>query len=334
MRGWLLCVAVLAGCSNLGSEGEMLFVRNEGADLPVWVRGNLASDKVIILLAGGPGDPSATYVGEATAQLEARYLTVYWDQRLGGNAQGNASAATLSLEQLVADTAAVVETIRLRYPGRRIFLLSVSWGSELAVGYLATPSHQAGIAGWIDVDGSHNWIQNRLNQLDWIEQRAQAFVESGSEVSYWEGAIAFARANRQQPLTRAGLVTARDYITRAGGFGRLDLDLAAFAFASPLSLFSVLSNADTVVNAIFASPEFQDELSLTSKLPNLTLPVQLLWGANDGVVPIAMAHEVLSLTSTPPAEKSLIVIEDAAHLMPFEKAAEFSTSVMDFVEAH
>ncbi len=334
MSRWVLCCLCLTACSKLETEGEMLFVRNDGADLPIWVRGNSASDTLIVLIAGGPGDPSATYVGKATARLESKYGTVYWDQRLGGDAQGNASASALSVDQLVADTSAVIETVRLRYPGKRLFLLSISWGAELAVGYLASSEHQGRIAGWIDVDGSHNWTQNRLNQLDWIETFGQAAIAAGTDVTYWEGAVAFARANRLEPMSLEGLIAARDFVVRAGGFGHFDVDLPSFGLRSPVSLLSVLTNADIVVKQTFSNPQFQKDLSLSDKLPNITIPVQLLWGANDGVVPVTMANEVLTRIGTPAADKSLVIIEDAAHLMAFEKSEELSANVVAFVEAH
>ncbi len=52
------------------------------------------------------------------------------------------------------------------------------------------------------------------------------------------------------------------------------------------------------------------------------------------MVPVAMAHEGFAALGTAPENKSLVVIEGAEHLLPFERSDEFSQAAIEFVEKY
>ena len=94
-----LAGAMLAGC---GAADDFWFVRERGADMPVWVRGKLDSDKLLVFLHGGPGENALSNADRPSFQaLERRMGVVYWDQRLSGSSRGEGFEASVQ-EALVA----------------------------------------------------------------------------------------------------------------------------------------------------------------------------------------------------------------------------------------
>lgn len=183
----------LAGCLPPDlRDGDRFFLEHEGAVLPVWVRGNSDSDTTVVFLHGGPGLSSLTYAtNPAHEVLQERYRMVYWDQRGSGAAQGNAVPETMSLEQFVDDTDALIDLVRWRYETDRVFLVGKSWGGALGTAYLLDPDRQAKIHGWIEVDGTHNWEDALSIAVDYMKGYAADEVSSGNDIDFWTDAQAF-----------------------------------------------------------------------------------------------------------------------------------------------
>ena len=83
----LLTLLASTACSPYQTEGEFMFLRQDDAELPIWVRGNLDSGTIVIWLSPGPGDPIEALRGAGTDLLEQHVGVVYWDQRGCGTAQ-------------------------------------------------------------------------------------------------------------------------------------------------------------------------------------------------------------------------------------------------------
>lgn len=58
--------------------------------------------------------------------------------------------------------------------------------------------------------------------------------------------------------------------------------------------------------------EYRDELSRLSK------PLHLLWGAGDGEVPVAVAHEAAAVVNEAGGEASVEVLEGVGHMLPVQ----------------
>ena len=111
LAGLCLPLALVATSCGLGyDEGEYLWIRREGADMPVMVRGNLDSGVFVIFNHGGPGSSAIFQASERFfAELERDYAVVLWDQRASGLAQGDARAESFTLDNFVADADLLVQ---------------------------------------------------------------------------------------------------------------------------------------------------------------------------------------------------------------------------------
>jgi pyruvate dehydrogenase E2 component (dihydrolipoamide acetyltransferase) len=73
-------------------------------------------------------------------------------------------------------------------------------------------------------------------------------------------------------------------------------------------------------------PGGRQALDLTDGLARLTVPVQVIWGREDQIIP---ADHGLGLGGTVPVH----VIDAAGHMVHMEKAAEVNALIRDFVGA-
>jgi proline iminopeptidase len=330
----LLCL-VLAACSAEQTEGDFMYLRNAGADLPILVRGNVDSGVLIVWLSPGPGDPVSVMRGEATDALEREYGVVYWDQRGCGSAQGNPSPESFTMEQFVEDTGKVIALVRERYHAQHIFLLGHSWGGTLGVAYLLDPKREARISGFIDLAGNHDVPLVYPMKLAWLQRYAQKRIDAGSDVAHWTKVRDFCAA--QPPLTRENLARWEEYVDATDaafhdpahgfdvGFERL--------FRSPDSpLAYLLVNRDYVDDSLYKDDAVLFAMSYSERMAEITLPALLLWGELDGIVPLDAAHAAYDSLGTPESEKRLVTFAHSAHFPFLEEPRAFVSAVREFIE--
>jgi pyruvate dehydrogenase E2 component (dihydrolipoamide acetyltransferase) len=91
--------------------------------------------------------------------------------------------------------------------------------------------------------------------------------------------------------------------------------------------FKRLDGVETALNRIiddtFAGGH--QALDLRSRLGELSVPVQVIWGRQDQILPVSHAE---GLPSTVP----VYVFDDAGHMAHMEKAAEINQQIRDFIE--
>ncbi|HYD46624.1 MAG TPA: alpha/beta hydrolase [Phenylobacterium sp.] len=113
---------------------EGRFVRINGQDQWVAVRGRDRKNPVLLILHGGPGFPTS-FMAPAFAAWEERFTVVHWDQPGGGAtySKNAADQGRLTHARYVADGLAVAEWLRGHLGVEQIALLGTSWGSALGV---------------------------------------------------------------------------------------------------------------------------------------------------------------------------------------------------------
>jgi proline iminopeptidase len=330
--------AALALCC-CQTEGDYFFLERNGAVMPIWVRGNVASGTFVLLVNGGPGDPSQTYIyTEAFKKLEARYGIVYWDQRGAGTSQGEPTKETFTVDEVVKDTDAVVTLLRSRYGDRlqRFFVLGHSWGGFLGTAWLLDPNHQAGVNGYIMMDGSFDFVHLYDRGRQFVLRSARQKVADGVEVEKWQAAIDWAS---QPNLPEASEAWAEADLETLGGYS-WDLTAewnalppvdGAFVLLSPFNPFTYLRNA-----SLAETPGRYDwpsllRQNLTSAMSSIRVPTLITWGRHDPV-PFDFAQQAYDALGTDPALKSVRVFENSGHVPAFQEAGPWSEAVSAFID--
>jgi proline iminopeptidase len=326
----LITLCIFISCDNPYADGTMIFVRHKGADMPVYIKGNLESKTALMVIHGGPGGDSMIYTALPSFQtLEENYAVIYWDQRSSGSAQGNAQDETLTVEQYVEDTDMVLDTVQSLYNFSSFFILGHSWGGCLGTAYVIDPSHQAKIKGWIEVDGGHNLVDGLKYSREWVIRYAK--TQSGK---YWTEALAWYEKTPVITHELSVISTHCAYVTKAHGYTHdeknSNINMGSYIFLSPATFpgntLAQLRPTTSLWEIWYGS--------YNEKMPAVTIPTLILWGAHDGILPVELAQDAYDALGTPAEHKSIVIFENSAHSPMIEEGEKFAQSVINFMNTY
>lgn len=316
-----------------GQFSDEFYLRNDGADLPVWVRGNATAETFIIFLHGGPFDTAIeNAVSEHFEPLYEDYAMVFFDQRGGGYSHGQ-RAVELTEEQFVEDVEVVVQLIKDKYPqAQNLFLMGHSYGGFLGTAFLKTGDNQNDFKGWIELAGAHNfnfnWLASRDYSIDYIQKR---LTENPENRTGFE--------ERLEALENTTVVTNLNELFTINGIafwvaGQLNAGKSEFENPSGLYLLSSPTGAGFSQRSL---PEVEDLLvngNQNPDMPLITLPSLLIYGAEDPIVPVATGENGMEFLGTPDADKSLIILEQSGHSVWEYEIELFFDAVTGFIEKY
>ncbi len=310
-------------------EGDFFYTKTEGASLPVLVSGNENSSTFIVFLAGGPGDSALLqHVYIPMTELEKKYRVVYYDQRNAGRSKGKLIKEKVSLEQSVKDTAHIVDLIKEKYNDPSIVLMGHSWGGALGSAYLLDEEHQKKIAGWIELDGGHNWTgmeaKSRLYAMEYAAQH--------QDEEKWQEASQFYKEN--PVINSSNIVQHALYLQASHAYapeGTSDLD--SFTISLPEMLLSYYYN---VVNSNYRTYKLATimdtfSINLTDELYRIKTPTLIVWGQKDYRISVDFAHEAYEKIGA--SQKSLVILPHSGHSPVTDDFDLYINSVIDFIDS-
>ena len=319
--------------AQFSANADELFWRsNNGADMPVWVKGNTASKVIILFVHGGPGKGAYSYSGFQTAQLQKQYAVAYWDQRDAGAAAGNSNYDNLSLDQMINDLEKLVTTLKFRYGNdAKIFLLGHSFGGLLGSGYLVKDSNQNNIKGWIEVDGAHDYPETNIASRQMLIDSGKSEIAKGNYVTEWQKIVNYCEAN--QPNVSVDIsYKINDYAHQAEGYMPINHTTNPLDLTSPSSPISYGINLyhlyDTKKGKAFL--ETLEPISYTSQLNKIKIPCLLIWGQYDFIVPVISGQHALQQLGT--VNKQLVMMPHSGHTPMNGDTDFFAQTVIDFIE--
>ena len=322
---FFLLVTLLACSDHDGvkpTERTTLFLRNKGADMPIWVSGNAQSNKIILFVHGGPGDCAMCYRYYLKG-LETDAMVAYWDQRVAGTSSGKVDEKTLRYDQFSEDMLYVVKLLKQQYPNARVYLLAHSFGVELTWQFLTTGNNQQLVSGVVAVNGMFSFYNWLFNVREWALREARRQQNTEAET--------YLMANPVTPENTATI----DWEGIYRWMYKLD--------GNPVSLYD---NGKYVVNYAFASPNTAFAQFTHSKaygyygsvesrtfekgplLKNVRVPVGLFWGVKDGVVPVEVGRATRQLL--PNARVTEVDFSESWHEPFITETDKFNRAVLNF----
>lgn len=315
---------------------ETIYVRNQGADMPAFIRGNGASEVFIIFLHGGPGGNSLKYsTGSYSKTLEDKYAMVYWDQRGQGNSHGHLENSEMSINLMVEDTYALVKTLKQRYgQGINVFLLGHSWGGTLGTSFLLKENYQSELKGWIEVGGAHDLPLTNSELILMFNDVGAIEIGAGRNADTWNEMINYANSIDLQSITLEQSLKLNSYARIAEGListlnPKETAEFDGELVFGPNNIPSGIANAHQLPTSLW---EELMETSLTNELHNVHIPTLLLWGRYDFKVPPAVAEAAYAELGT--SDKQLIYYEKSGHSPMRHEPEQFAQDIIDFVELY
>lgn len=317
-------------------DGDHFFVEQKGASMPVYVKGNLDANIVVIFLHGGPGS-NATQASflPVFQELQEDYAIAYWDQRGSGLSHGNPDKRTFTVQQFVEDLDMVVDALNLRYDSPQIFLYGISWGGALGAAYLTTGNLQDKITGFINMDSGHNLVDGLPLSVAWVQNFAQQQINLGIDLDYWTEA-------RNWCATAPDMTIPENYFKYATYLPKTN--------ASRHNLEQIVENAkidgEVVMNSFMSLAIFFNgnylannfnilELNLSPQMHLINTPTIVIWGRHDGINTIDMGLDAYnSIGDANFADKELVILENSAHEGYLEEQDLFQYHFRKFINAY
>ena len=361
----LLCCVTLISCQNdNNSEQEILWLRHQGADMPVWVRGNFDSDVIVLVLHGGAGGHAGAYISDFVDTLETDYMVAYWDQRHAGSSGGAFAKEEFSTENaldiMTLDMKLVVDMLKTHHgQEKQIFALGHSWGVQLGTQYLLNYHDQPQLQGWIASNGPHSSTEEYSARLNYIRRWASEIEEKGLpleiEVVLYDLTLNSPEAvlqwvNDNDPVSDWDQVLiswdiARqierkyvydEYVSPTSDSPDSSLKRGELYAYGPYSRTAQLFNSfltGTRINNANKEQSVQEFYDLTPEMDRITLPTALLWGRFDYISGVESAEAYRDAISTP-QENIALHLYDAAHSPMLEQNSAFTRDVKAFIEKH
>lgn len=176
----------------------------------IW--GTRPENPVLLILHGGPGVPNRHSIAKRHLDLTDDFTLAAWDQRGTGGSYFGCDPVTLTLEQLIADCAELIEYLCKVMDKQKVFLLGGSWGTELGTFVCQrVPERVAGYVGYGQV------VDGVLN-----EERSYAYTLRQAEKAGDRKALEALRrvgppSKGQYVPVFEGLMTQRKWLAQYGG---------------------------------------------------------------------------------------------------------------------
>lgn len=343
--GVILLIAPIIGMGGLWSQTtqhlrhtDFRLVHHDGFAMPVWVRGDDSSDMILLHIHGGPGDSAMRMsANEAYRQLEGRYLVAYWEQPGSGNAMWRGHRGPVDLDAIVMGLDSVIGDLATAYPNKRIILLGHSFGGEVGIVYLIQHAPDNAVAAWIMVDGAHNEPLNWDLSVDWLENRAVSELAQADEfdpevLAFWREALGYATSKQGQPREawNESLLWSY-YMEGAGGY---DYGNARAPILLGIPQYVVGRQSYLLERFNLWRADFTDVLTAdhTEAMSAIRVPTLILWGRDDGAVPVDLATGAFNALGTPIEDKSIAIIDEAAHNPMLEQPELYVAAVATFID--
>lgn len=332
----MLIIMLLSACKKQEFyQGDHFFIKNAGAEMPVYVKGNIRSGTFIVFLHGGPGgNASLPSFMPVSKELENDYAFAYWDQRGSGLSMGNPDSETFTVEQFVDDLDLVVETIKLRYDNPRIVFYGISWGGALGSAYLSTDDYQTKVDGFICMDSGHNLVEGLPKSVEFVNAYAQQQIDEGIDVAYWTEARDWT-ATQPDMTDKDNYFKYDGYLTNTNAYRKNpDQNVQGPEVGAMGSMNSYLSLA-VFFNGRYLTPRFNIlELNLSDDMARIKIPSMVIWGRHDGVNTIEMGYDAFNSIGGPDFQnKELVILENSAHEGYMEEQDLFIYTFRRFVNS-
>jgi pimeloyl-ACP methyl ester carboxylesterase len=332
----LVCVLWLAfiGCKidtiTQGTVNDDAFIKQKNQSLFLKVAGNIGSRKLVLIVHGGPGGNSLDYRDSMIkVVLESNVAVGYWDQRFGGNSQGNAGAS--GLEYYSEDLLTVVKYLRVKYgEDLKIYLMGHSWGGFLTPYFLGHKNNQLLVSGWIQVDGAHNYPLNDSLTEDMLAKRAATEIAANRNVGHWKEVLDYCNAHN--------VSDGYEVLVKLNGYAHKGETLMDSVFAPSERYYREPSSAsrNNKVNGVISallrvdSPTYDTDSDIY--LGRIQVPALLMWGRFDFVCPPPLCDDLNEKIAS--QDKTIQFFEHSGHSPMMNEPNLFWESVLDWVIKH
>ena len=310
-----------------GSVAELVTVPIGGVDQSLMIRGVDADAPVLLFLEGGPGGTAVGAMRFGGELLERDFVVATWDQRgTGRSADVREPVATLTAEQLVADTIEVTEYLRDRFDERKVYLVGNSWGNTLGV--LAAAQRPDLFHALVGVG---QMVSQRVtDELMYAE--SLAYAESSGDDAFADRLREIGPPPYEDAMTYPIVLSTNpewlDYPRAPEYDGRTEypanLLVSEYTLTEQVRAGAGLADTFAVVYPQLLGIDFRRDV------PRLEIPVYVVQGAYEAEGRDVLAREWFAMLDAP--TKELVTFELGGHRAHFDDPVRFAALMADVLE--
>ncbi len=286
---------------------ERNFVRINGIDQYITIRGEDRRNPVLLVLAGGPGNTLVS-LAQVFRPWEKYFTIVQWDQRGAGKTfeqNGEAGEGPMTIAQMTSDGISLTEYLRSHLHKAKIIVLGDSWGTTLGVHMVrARPELFSAYVGTGQVVGKEE-KEAYLYAVILKKVRAAHDTASLAELE---------RIGAPPYRSQQDLLVERDVSQRYDIDSEKNLRSAmtpVVLFAPDFTLFDIYTMA---LYDNFASNAMYKELigfDVRNLGPDYAVPMFVFNGDKDAVTPIIFAKAWFDTIRAP--KKTFVILKGGGH---------------------
>ncbi len=298
------------------SLSEKVFVNINGARQGMIIRSRDTSQPVLLFLHGGM--PEYFLSERYPTGLDDIFTVVWWEQRGAGlSFNPDISPETLTVEQMVSDTLALTDYLRVRFHQDKIYLMAHSGGSFIGIQAVARAPEK--YHAYIGVAQMANQLRSEKLAYDYMLEQlrqngntdmlkkleaAPVTMEGGTPRAYLD-----LRDPAMHPLGIGTMHAMNSHIT--GVFLR-SFATRGYTLAEKVNLWR--AKARSGVSPFWVTMTSTD---LSETLPEVMVPVYLIEGIYDYTCSYNVAREYFDVLKAP--LKGFYTFEHSAHSPMFEE---------------
>jgi pimeloyl-ACP methyl ester carboxylesterase len=299
-----------------GSISEKIRVQINGVSQGMFIKGSSASNPVLLYLHGGM--PEYFLTRHYPTGFERQFTVVWWDRRgLGLSYSADTPPATITLDQLIADTIEVTNYLRHRFGQEKIYLMAHSGGTFIGIQAVARAPEL--YHAYIGVAQMSNQLGSEKLAYDYMLQRFAQLRDrdmvrrlEAAPVTLANGTPAAYLRVRDEAMHRLGIGTTHDMTSVVTGLFLESWRFPEYTVAEKFNLWrgKVASGVSYLWDEALAT-------DLSTAVPALDVPVYFLHGAFDYTCAYTEARAYFERLQAP--VKGFYTFARSAHSPMFEE---------------
>ncbi|MHB9296580.1 hypothetical protein PilKf_02353 [Pillotina sp. SPG140] len=309
------------------SVSEIISIKIGGIDQKMIIRGRNKQNPVVLFLHGGPGSPEFPFSKDLRSVMENDFTICWWEQRGSGlSYSGNIDPSTMTLEQLVSDTADITNYLRNTFGQDKIFLIGHSWGSFLGMHVIQKYSEM--FRAYIGSGQVSNQFESEKIAYDYMIEQARNIGDRSLEKSLSKFSI-----------TDLNSLSFDYMMVRTSGMNKLGIGNMHREGFMRKWVFDVLTCREykfwEKINGWIIGRNYAfnhlwpivPAIDLNTSIPMTEVPVFIIQGKYDYQVSTTLAEQYFENLNAP--YKQFYIFENSAHSPCFEEPELFMRIMID-----
>ena len=338
-RGFYLVLALILCCNNPSKAQtvkDFFYIEKDNKVLPVFVRGNLDNNTIVLYVQGGPGETAidfgrSDYPGWQNT-LEREVAIAYYDQRGLNKKVNKIDTTVINYGQYSKDLIEISERLKEKYQAK-IYLMGHSYGGGFVYHCLSefnktTSPIEGGIVVNTPITTDYSPERYNYYRPQYLKNLTLEFINQGIDTAKWQEAYDWIEET-DSICTPEDSKKWNSYVDNAFvptkrkiSFGMVTKVL----FSKPYNPFKYLSRKDNklVSDLIWTD---QKHISFFECLPKINVPVLAITGRFDDIA----GPEEMQKTKDLLKESKIIILPNAGHESFLDQAELFNEAILEFI---